>query len=190
MGAYLESGQGRVQFPPDARHVLRQLGSTVIFLSWSPSTLTDPRMDDVAAALETLGTRDPDPTLGARDGGRLRLADRQRLLDHRPGADPIALDLERVSPREVGVRPEPPGGDALVDRERGVGRLDRASIWSRRTTGSPMALGTLARDVAAAGQERRRPARSTTASIRPGRVSTTTASRMPAVRSAFSTSSG
>jgi len=56
MGAYLESGQGRIQFPPDARHVLRQLGSTVIFLSWSPSTVSDPRMDDVAAALETLGT--------------------------------------------------------------------------------------------------------------------------------------
>ena len=56
MGAYLESGQGRIQFAPDARHVLRQLGSTVIFLSWSPSTQTDPRLDDVAAALETLGT--------------------------------------------------------------------------------------------------------------------------------------
>ncbi len=59
MGAYLESGQGRIQFPPDARYVLRQLGSSVIFLAWSPSTVTDPRIDEVAAALETLGTGIP-----------------------------------------------------------------------------------------------------------------------------------
>ena len=42
-----------------------------------------------------------------------------------PGADLVALDLERVRPREVVLRPEPPAGDPLVRAERRVGGLDR-----------------------------------------------------------------
>jgi hypothetical protein len=43
MGAYLATGPGRVQLPPDARLVLRLLGDTVIFTAWSPARATDPR---------------------------------------------------------------------------------------------------------------------------------------------------
>jgi hypothetical protein len=42
MAAYLATGPGRVQLPPDARLALRLLGQTVIFTVWSPSRATDP----------------------------------------------------------------------------------------------------------------------------------------------------
>jgi len=54
--AYIASGPGRIQFPPDARFVLRVVGSSVVFFSWSPGSATDPRTADIAAALETIGT--------------------------------------------------------------------------------------------------------------------------------------
>lgn len=53
--AYLASGPGRVQFPPDARHVLRQVGTTLVYFPWSPSTVDDPRVAEVPVALESIG---------------------------------------------------------------------------------------------------------------------------------------
>ena len=66
-------------------------------------------------ALEPLAQDQP---LGreARDGGvgHSPVADRQRLIDRRPAADDVALDLERVGPRQVVLRPDPEPGDPLV----------------------------------------------------------------------------
>ena len=53
---YVGSGVGRVQFPPDTRFVIRQVGTTVVFYSWSPSNATDAQAGDIQTALETLGT--------------------------------------------------------------------------------------------------------------------------------------
>jgi hypothetical protein len=55
MAAYLASGPGRIQFPPDAEHVIRQLGSTLIFYTWSAANSPEAAAADVAAALGTLG---------------------------------------------------------------------------------------------------------------------------------------
>jgi hypothetical protein len=59
MAAYLASGPGRVQFPNDAVAVIRQVGSTLIFFSWSPATALDPRTGDIAKALGTVGVNIP-----------------------------------------------------------------------------------------------------------------------------------
>lgn len=56
---YIASGVGRVQFQNDARFVLRQVGPTLLFFTWSPANATDERTPDVADALATLG--DPVP---------------------------------------------------------------------------------------------------------------------------------
>jgi hypothetical protein len=53
--AYIASGVGRVQFPNDARFVIRVVGSTVVFFVWAPSVSTDPRTQQVTTALEGLG---------------------------------------------------------------------------------------------------------------------------------------
>jgi hypothetical protein len=53
--AYIASGIGRVQFPNGARFVIRVVGSTVVFFSWSPAGSPDPRTTAIAKALETLG---------------------------------------------------------------------------------------------------------------------------------------
>ncbi len=42
MAAYLATGPGRVQLPPDARVALRLLGETVILTVWSPVRASDP----------------------------------------------------------------------------------------------------------------------------------------------------
>jgi hypothetical protein len=55
MAAYLASGPGRIQFPPDAEQVIRQLGSTLVFYSWSKANSPEPAAADVATALDTLG---------------------------------------------------------------------------------------------------------------------------------------
>lgn len=55
MAAYLASGPGRIQFPPDAEHVIRQLGSTLVFYSWSKANSPEQAATDVATALGTLG---------------------------------------------------------------------------------------------------------------------------------------
>jgi hypothetical protein len=53
--AYIASGVGRVQFPNDARFVIRVVGSTVVFFVWAPSASSDPRTRQVTTALEALG---------------------------------------------------------------------------------------------------------------------------------------
>lgn len=60
--AYVASGPGRVQFQPDTRFVLRQLGSTVVFFTWSPANSPDPRTADIQKALETVGVGIPVPS--------------------------------------------------------------------------------------------------------------------------------
>ena len=53
--AYIASGVGRVQFPNDARFVIRVVGSTAIFFTWSPAVSPDERTASIATALEGLG---------------------------------------------------------------------------------------------------------------------------------------
>ena len=52
---YLGTGSGRIQFPLDAQHAIRELGTTLIVYSWAPSTSPDPGSPKIAAALSTLG---------------------------------------------------------------------------------------------------------------------------------------
>jgi hypothetical protein len=52
---FLGSGPARVSFPRDARHVLRQLGPTLILFTWSPSDADATAESQVAVALGTLG---------------------------------------------------------------------------------------------------------------------------------------
>jgi len=61
LAAYITSGPGRVQFPPDVRFVLRQVGSTLVFYPWSPASSPDPKTPDVAAALASVGSEVPIP---------------------------------------------------------------------------------------------------------------------------------
>lgn len=58
---FLGSGPGRVQFPLDTRFVVRQLGTTIVYFTWSPASSLDPRTADIQPALETLGTPIPVP---------------------------------------------------------------------------------------------------------------------------------
>ncbi len=55
LAGYLGTGAGRIQFPPDAQHTIRQVGTTLIFYTWAPSTSSDPGSKTVADALATLG---------------------------------------------------------------------------------------------------------------------------------------
>jgi hypothetical protein len=60
--AYIASGVGRVQFPPDAQFTLRVLGSTVVFYAWSAANSPDPQAAGaVATALGTIGFGVPIP---------------------------------------------------------------------------------------------------------------------------------
>jgi len=59
LARYVESGVGRVQFATDARFVLRQLGPTLVFFAWSPANDADPRTEEVATALATVGEAIP-----------------------------------------------------------------------------------------------------------------------------------
>lgn len=59
--SWLASGPGAVYFPPDTRFTLRQVGSTVVFFSWSPANSPDPQTPDIAPALETVGVEIPIP---------------------------------------------------------------------------------------------------------------------------------
>jgi hypothetical protein len=61
LAAHVTSGPGRVQYPPDVRHVIRQVGSTVVFFPWSPASSPDARTEDVAAAVASVGTEVPLP---------------------------------------------------------------------------------------------------------------------------------
>jgi hypothetical protein len=48
-------GPGKVAFPIDAQHTIRQLGTTLIIYSYSPSTSPDPGSAQTAEALKTIG---------------------------------------------------------------------------------------------------------------------------------------
>jgi hypothetical protein len=61
LAAYITSGPGRVQFPPDVRFVLRQVSSTLVFYPWSPASSPDPKTPNVAAALASVGSEVPIP---------------------------------------------------------------------------------------------------------------------------------
>jgi hypothetical protein len=54
--AYLGSGPGRVQFPPDTQHLIRQSGTALITYSWSPANSTDARAPAIMADLALVGT--------------------------------------------------------------------------------------------------------------------------------------
>ena len=53
--AYLGSGPGQVQFPPDTQHVVRQAGTTVVVYSWSPANSSDSRAPDILVYLTSVG---------------------------------------------------------------------------------------------------------------------------------------
>lgn len=55
LAGYLGSGEGKIQFPLDVRHTIRQVGTTLIFYSWAPSASPDPRSPQIADALASLG---------------------------------------------------------------------------------------------------------------------------------------
>jgi hypothetical protein len=55
MASYLGGGPGKVQFTPDTMHVLRQLGTTLIFYSWSPANSPGPDTATVGQALTSVG---------------------------------------------------------------------------------------------------------------------------------------
>jgi hypothetical protein len=55
LAGYLGTGAGRVQFPLDAQHSIRQVGTTLIFYTFAPSNSTDPGSKTIADALATLG---------------------------------------------------------------------------------------------------------------------------------------
>ena len=61
LAAYISSGPGRVQYTPDVRFVLRQVGPTLVFYPWSPASSPDPRTPDLAAALASVGSGVPIP---------------------------------------------------------------------------------------------------------------------------------
>jgi hypothetical protein len=53
--AYLAAGTGAIQYPRDTQFVLRRVGQTLVFYPWSPEANPDPRIPELAAALETIG---------------------------------------------------------------------------------------------------------------------------------------
>ena len=60
--AYVSSGVGRVQFPPQTRFTLRVVGSTVIFYAYSTEDVPDPESaSGIATALAGLGFEVPVP---------------------------------------------------------------------------------------------------------------------------------
>jgi hypothetical protein len=52
---YLGTGPARVQFPPEAEHVLQAVGTTLVLYTWLPSASSDPTAGKVADALKALG---------------------------------------------------------------------------------------------------------------------------------------
>lgn len=53
--AWVASSIGRVNFPPGTQFALRAVGSNVVLFSWLPGASSDSRLDQVGAALETIG---------------------------------------------------------------------------------------------------------------------------------------
>jgi hypothetical protein len=58
--AHVARGPGKVYFPSDSHFVIRQLGSVVLFFTWSPSN-ADPSAMAIETALQTIGTAVPIP---------------------------------------------------------------------------------------------------------------------------------
>lgn len=56
LATYLRSGFGRAQFPLDARHSIRQVGTTIVYFTWSPASSPDPRTGDIETALAGVGS--------------------------------------------------------------------------------------------------------------------------------------
>lgn len=52
---YLASGTGAIQYPRDARFVIRRMGQTLVFFPWSPSVSPDPSVARLAETIETIG---------------------------------------------------------------------------------------------------------------------------------------
>jgi hypothetical protein len=52
---WLHSGTGGIGYPQDARFVLRRMGSTLVFFTWSPAVSPDPEIGRLASVLESLG---------------------------------------------------------------------------------------------------------------------------------------
>lgn len=59
LAVFLVEGTTRVAFPSDERHVLQQVGETVVFYTWSPSAMSDPGATKAAAAVATVGETIP-----------------------------------------------------------------------------------------------------------------------------------
>jgi hypothetical protein len=55
MASYLGGGPGKVQFPPDTSHVLRQVGTTLILYSWSPANSPGADVATIGTALTSIG---------------------------------------------------------------------------------------------------------------------------------------
>lgn len=53
--AFLGGGPGRIQFPLDAVHVLRQVGTTLVFYTYSPSAQPGTDAAKIATALGSIG---------------------------------------------------------------------------------------------------------------------------------------
>jgi hypothetical protein len=54
--AYLAMNTTKANLPPGSRFVLRRVGPTVVYFTWSAADLSDPRMGTIAEALATRGT--------------------------------------------------------------------------------------------------------------------------------------
>ena len=132
------SSPGGIQFPP-ARPLRRCASSArrVVFFTLVARDLAGPaHAPSIEEALSRPRRRGADPRLRLRDTlGPPRTGSGRRRGG--PGPDEVALDLERVRPREVRLGPEAPAGDPLVRAERRVRGLDggvdrRADLGRRR----------------------------------------------------------
>jgi hypothetical protein len=52
---YMASGPGSIQFPPGSHEVLRIVGTTVVFFTWTPGSAPDQRTHLIEDALDMLG---------------------------------------------------------------------------------------------------------------------------------------
>ena len=208
LAAYLASGFGQTNYPIDAQFAISQVGDTVVFTWWSPiAPVAMPRPRTASTPSRRSGSRTrrevaalirgpavPRPNLCGQTGPRSTglatrpIPDRQRRVAADPVADHVAPDLERVRAREVRFGPEAPAVDALVLAELALVSLTIRSISAfaaaSAASSSGSGLGTSERTM---GID---PGGSTTASIRPGAVSSTTLCEMPWSCRAASMSSG
>ena len=53
--SYLASGTGAIQYPRDEQFVVRRVGSTLVFFSYSPLVSPDPEMARLASTVATIG---------------------------------------------------------------------------------------------------------------------------------------